>query len=563
LYRLQGSALDRFTTTNGLASDIIWAIHEDSDGALWLGGDCGLQRYRGNRFRHFSRRDGLPHEDVNYILDDDFANLWISSDSGVYRVAKAQLEAVAEGRQPAVTPIVYGLRDGLPSVETNGRKSQPAGCKTRDGRLWFPTIRGVAVFDPKNLPDNPHSPRMVIEQIRADGRSIFHNGPGGVADPAHGDANPSAVQRFDSLQAELRLAPGTAHVLEIHYTANTFIASDKVTFKYRLDGLDPDWIEAGHRRFAQYANLKSGQYRFRVIGVNKYGVAAEQPASFAFYLGPHFYQRRGVRAACLAAAALLAFLAYRWRLGYVRRIHQLERDRALAEDRARIARDLHDGLGAQLTNLTILADTANQQADAAQTIESRFRKLSQLARETAVQLREVIWANHPGDESLEGLISRICQYAEQSLGAAGIRCRFDIPVDLPAAPLRIDARHHIYLAVKEILHNIVKHSRASEVRLQGAILEDSLRLTIEDNGSGLVGSNRHFPNSGHGLQNIRRRIESLAGEVAITGEPGHGVCFDIVVPSAGLFSPRDNGKVNAARSRASHDHASLDRRGRH
>jgi len=542
LYRARGSTLEHFSVTNGLASDIIWTIFEDAEGALWSGGDSGLQRFRDGKFQRFTRREGLPYDDVNQVLEDDAGNLWISSDYGIYRVGKRALEDVALGRQPSVSAVAYAAADGLPSVETNGRKSQPAGCKTRDGRLWFPTTKGVVVFEPKDLPDNPHPPRVLVEQIRANGEVIFHNGPS-LADEEIEPRHPQSPQgeRFAALNRGLRLAPGSAHVLEIQYSANTFVEADKVSFKHRLDGLDEDWVPAGARRFAHYANLRPGHYRFRVLATSKYGLSSAEAASFTFYIQPHFHQRKAFYAGCTGAVALAGFALFRWRLRYMRKIHRLEQERALAEDRARIARDLHDGLGAQLTNLSILADTTAQRADATQTIDTRFRKLSQLARETALQLKEIIWANHPGDESLEGLISRICQYAQQTLGAAGISCQFEIPSALPPEPLNIQARHHLYLAVKEILHNTLKHAGATGVCIYGALKHDKLHLTIQDNGSGFASasefkkSNGLFPNGGRGLENIRRRIQSLGGDLLVTSDPGEGVCFQMSVPLQSLF----------------------------
>lgn len=564
LFRAVGERFEHFSTTNGLASDSVWAFHEDSKGALWFGSDRGLHRYRAGRFAHFTRREGLPHDEVNHILEDDSSNLWISSDHGIYRLDKQQLEAVAAGQQSSVHSVVYDTGDGLLSAETNGQKSQPAGCKTRDGRLWFPTTRGVVVFDPKNLPDNPNPPRVVIEEIRADGQSIFHNGPS-VRDASSTPRGPSfaGVKRFATLDSELRLAPGSAHVLEIQYAANTFIEADKVGFKYRLDGLDRDWIEAGHRRFAHYANLKPGHYRFRLMAVNKYGVAAKEPSGFAFYLRPHFYQTKVFYALWILAVGLSALILYRWRLGYLRRIHRLEQERVLAEDRARIAKDLHDGLGAQLTNLSILADISEDRATAVGSHETRFRKLSQLARETALQLREIIWTNHPGDESLEGLVSRICQYAQQSLDVADIRCCFEIAADLPPGPLNGQARHHLYLTAKEILHNILKHASATEVRIRARILDGSLEMVIEDNGNGFISppTGQKFPNGGYGLQNMRRRIESLNGTLSMTSEPGRGVRLVISVPLKGLFSAAGTRIVVRSPTEEPDDHASLDRRG--
>lgn len=564
LFCREGESVTNFSVANGLASDLVWALHEDAQGTLWFGGDRGLQRYANGTFSIFTRHQGLFDDGVNHILEDDFGNLWVSCDRGIYRVSKRQLEEVASGRRATVSCVSYGAADGLLSIETNGQKSQPAGCKTADGRLWFPTTKGVAVFDPANLPDNRGAPQPAIEHIRADGQTIFRDGPRAVDPVQLPERERARSQTFSTLGYELRLAPGSAHVLEIQYTANTFVDAERVRYKYRLDGLDRDWIDAGYRRIAQYANLKPGKYRFRVMAVSKYGVESEGPASFAFHLQPHYYQTRVFYA--LGGGVLLAGVlgVYRWRLGYVRRIHQLEQQRAVADDRARIARDLHDGLGAQLTNLSLLAAASEARAAAVDGHETRFRELSRIARETALQLREIIWANHPGDDTLEGLASRVCDYAQQWLRAAEIRCRFEIAPDLPADPLSVQARHHLYLTAKESLHNTLKHASATEVRICFRVSREELEMVIEDNGAGFTSAPENGPakplNGGCGLQNMRRRIETLKGILALTSKPGCGVRLQINVPLRNLFSGVEQGKV-AAHPKEPNDHASLHRRG--
>jgi ligand-binding sensor domain-containing protein/signal transduction histidine kinase len=542
LLRIVGDRIDRFSLLNGLASSVVWAIHEDAAATLWLGTDRGLHRYRDGRFVVFTERDGLFDRGVNQILEDDFQNLWIGCERGIYRVSKEELDAVAEGRLRKVSCVTYGTGDGLLGAETNGQRSNPAACKTRDGRLWFSTSRGVAVFDPRKLPDNLHPPQTVIERIRADGAVIYHNGPS-TREAAH-----------LSLAPEVELPPGTAHVLEIDYTSNTMVETALVNFKYLLERVDRDWIEAGTRRTATYAHLAPGHYRFHVKAINKYGVASEQASSFGFYLKPYFYQTWIFYLGCGALLGAAGFSVYRWRLSYLHRIHGLEKAKALAEDRARIARDLHDSLGAQLTNLAVLA-SVSEQATSAVNIETRFRKLARLARETALELKEIIWANHPGDETLEGLATRICQYTQQSLGAAGLRCSFDIAAEFPSESLMPHARHHLHLAAKEAIHNVLKHASATELRLHLEVRDERLHILIEDNGLGPAELSR-----GNGLANMRCRIEALNGTFSLSPRRGGGTSIRFDVPVGSLFSAADLHIVNARpRHHNAHDDESLHR----
>ena len=319
--------------------------------------------------------------------------------------------------------------------------------------------------------------------------------------------------------SELIIPPGGARILEIQYTASTFTSADKMNFKYRLAGLDKDWVEAGSRRTAYYANLRPGRYQFQVIGMNKYGVWNESGADLTIRLQPHFHETWWFYILCALVMGMAALAFHRWRLGYMQRIHRLERDTALTQDRTRIAKDLHDGLGAQLTQLTILAELSDRPEQGQTGFEERQRQLSRLARETALQLKEIVWTNHPGDETLDGLAARICQYAEQFLRPAGIRCRFQLPESPPLNRISAAARHHLFLVAKEALNNIAKHSAASEVRIEVLVTDATLHLTIADNGNGFAfqpSANNLQPfASGQGLRNMRQRVESLGGKFAI------------------------------------------------
>jgi ligand-binding sensor domain-containing protein/signal transduction histidine kinase len=533
----QGGGLNRwregrfatFSMRDGLSSDFVWALHQDADGVLWIGTNHGLNRLKEGKISAFTVREGLPDNPVNQILEDDYGWLWVSHDRGIYRVRKQELHEVAEGRRSSLDCVAYEEADGLLTSETNGQFSQPAGCKTRDGRLWFPTPRGVLVIDPANPPDNTNPPPVVIEQIRANAQVLFDNAAGAKRLLVAGAMNTSSpraanVPKVSSLHSEVHLPPGSAHILEVFFTANTFIAADKVRFKYRLEGLDKDWIDAGTRRAAYYANLRPGHFRFRVRAGNKYGVWNETGASFGFHLQPHFHQTRTFYALSVlgVGAALLGF--YRWRLGYLRRIQHLEQQASLERERARIAKDLHDGLGADLTQLSLLADLAEQGAAAG--ADAHTRKLSRSAREMAHVVKDTIWVANPADTTLRGLIGHIADRAEQLLGAAGIRCRFDVPAEFPSRPLDAEVRRNLFLAAKEALNNIARHAGASEAHVRAALADSTLTLAIEDNGRGF---NPQQPPAGHGLTNMRRRVQEGGGEFRLESEPGRGTRIRIQV----------------------------------
>ncbi|MCX8109496.1 MAG: hypothetical protein N3G20_11915, partial [Verrucomicrobiae bacterium] len=211
-----------FTTNNGLSNNSVWALHQDSEGVLWIGTEKGLNRLQNGSITRFTTDQGLPDNLVNAIVEDDFGHLWIGHDRGIYRVAKQQLQEVATGVLTSVLCDAFTESDGLLSLETNGQKSQPAAIKTRDGKLCFATTQGVAVLEPRNVPKYNPLPKVVIEQIRVDGIVVFDNGPPARENDHPATPYPLSIAVSSDLpldHTEIRFAPGWGSVLEVTYTA--------------------------------------------------------------------------------------------------------------------------------------------------------------------------------------------------------------------------------------------------------------------------------------------------------------------------------------------------------
>ncbi len=307
LNRFQNGKFTTYTTKNGLASDVVLALHFDREGNLWIGtGGGGLQRLRNGRFTTFSTRNGLFDDTVFEILEDDFGHLWMSSNKGAFRVSKRDLEKVAAGEAQSFTSESYGTAEGMKTKECNGG-FQPAGTKTRDGRLWFPTIKGVVAINPAALRGNPIPPTIVIEETVVD-KKVF------------------------SGAAQVHAAPGKGQI-EIHYTVPSFISPDRVRFRFRLEGFDKEWVEAGSRRTAYYTNIAPGTYHFQVIASNSDGVWNPNGASVAITLEPHFYQTIWFFLLCALAVGCTGLVLYHLRM---RRLKAREQELVLlVEDRTR------------------------------------------------------------------------------------------------------------------------------------------------------------------------------------------------------------------------------------
>lgn len=257
----------------GISDQPVWAIHADADGDIWAGTDhAGLLWVRDGQVRRFTSRDGMYSDQAFQVLEDARGRLWLNGNKGIYHVAKSDLLAFAAGRQRRIPCVAYGKAEGIKVTESSGPAS-PAGCIDRRGRMWFPTIRGLAMFDPDRQRLNLVPPPVAIEAVQINGRPVspFSGSPGS------GDA------------ASLAVPPGKGDV-EVNYTAISFLQVDKMRFAYRLEGYDPEWVEAGARRAAFYTNLPPGDYRFRVIAGNGDGVWNREGVAFAFTLRPFFVQ---------------------------------------------------------------------------------------------------------------------------------------------------------------------------------------------------------------------------------------------------------------------------------
>ncbi|MBI3131833.1 MAG: response regulator [Acidobacteria bacterium] len=286
LNRLKEGKLTVLTTAEGLSNDLVLSLHEGVRGELWIGTyGGGLNRLKEGRLASITTRQGLFDDAVMTILEDDAGLLWMSCNKGIFSVPRREVEEAMEGRRARVTSTAYGTADGMRSAECNG--GQPAGWKTRDGRLWFPTIRGVVVVDPRRLPSNPIPPPVAIEEVLIDGKPAA---PG-----------------------PLQLQPGT-RTLEVHYTGLSFLAPEKVRFKYKLEGFDPEWVEAGGRRTAYYTALPHGAYAFRVLACNNDGLWSEAGPSLAVTVMPRLQERGWFRALGALALGALLYGAYRVRL---------------------------------------------------------------------------------------------------------------------------------------------------------------------------------------------------------------------------------------------------------
>lgn len=306
--RLADGKFTTYTTKDGLGSNRVVTIHEDEEGALWFGTRGGLSRYRDGRIFTYRAQDGLLVDYVGGIVEDKKGNFWFSCGQGIFSVSKSDMNDFAEGRIKKITPEVYGVEDGVRNV-TFAAGNQPNSGRTRDGRLLFCSLRGVTTVDPEHLSSNTFIPPVHIESVLI---------------------NKQTVRPGDYVE----ISPGVGEV-EIHYTAASFRAPGKVQFKYQLEGFDREWVVAGTRRFAFYANLPAGNYKFRVIACNDDGVWNETGDSFYFYLKPHFYHTGWFYLLSLLALLAIAGAAFQLRVRQLE-AHKKELQKRVTEALAKV-----------------------------------------------------------------------------------------------------------------------------------------------------------------------------------------------------------------------------------
>ncbi|MSR65792.1 MAG: hypothetical protein EXS24_00255 [Pedosphaera sp.] len=539
LFRLNGERFLRYDVRNGLADAKINALCETGDGGMWIGTEHGLSRWSGGEFHDvtgngkpikdtvlclysdgdglwigtegrglkflkdgtlssFTTKEGLVNDIIYAILEDDHGNLWISSSKGIFKTSKTQLADVRAGKATSVIPVVYGRTEGIPSFNQPFQISQPAGWKGQDGRLWFRSLQGVLVTDPNQISRNELSPLVVIEDVIADGKRI----------PASRETSPTGetVPTPYASDATLRIPPGHGE-LEIRFAALSFCAPENNRAKYRLEGLDSDWVEAGAKRSAHYSNLATRKYRFRVIACNNDGVWNETGAAVAVILLPHFWQTWWFDAALVGAGILLLTVVYRVRVVQLRQIERL---------RLRIAADLHDEVGSSVGTISLLSRLMQKQA----VREDEVRDLATIHRistDVADSIKDIVWFINPENDAMDDLLMRMKDIASARLGA--IDWRFVDPPQPSKRSLSHDFRQSVFLMFKETLTNITKHAHATVVEISISEIAGEWRLSIRDNG---VGFDPDAVSRGNGLKNLRRRAEQLQGALKITSQPGTG-----------------------------------------
>jgi len=496
LSRLEHGRIVRDSGAGGTAGHVS-AFHEDTQGVLWMATDRGLLRLEDGRTSRFTTVEGLPTDSLTAILEDDRGDLWLGSDRGIVRLSKRELEDVALGRLQQLTPSLLDAGDGMPTSECDN-DGQPAAWKSRDGRLWFATRRGLVIVDPSTA-FAPASPLpVIVERLYVDGSPVPLN--------------------------TLAAVPLGSKTFSLEYTGISFAGPDKVVFRHRLRGFEEKWLY-GRARVAAYRDLRPGRYSFELqASAGSAWSAAANRVELLVEPGPFDIRHRpGLAAFLLAVLVAVACFA---RIGYSRRSRAIQ-----AEERRRVARELHDTVLQEFTGVALQLEAISQSLD--ETPPSPKPRLLRVLEQIDTALRDsrrAIWGlRTPGDGASEVLDA--LAHLVQGLGAS---TGFPIDLEIIGSPCVLPDRlaAELLRIAQEAVFNAVRHAQANRVSVHVSFGAACLELRISDDGQGLpAAAHQSSAGEGHfGLAGIAERVRALGGTLRIRSGAGAGTELLVGVP---------------------------------
>ncbi len=524
-YFMDGQVRITYTAANGMTKGPVAALRLGRDGAVWAATqNGGVSRIKDGRITTLTTSNGLPCDRIHWTTEENDGSLWLYTGCGVVRIPRSQVDAWISDPRRRVEPTVWDATDGaLPwgSPSSFG----PTFAKAADGKLWFVTREDIEVVDPPHLALNKLAPPVHVEKVVADSNTYWQNLPGASIPNLH--------------------LPARMHDLQIFYTALTFEAPERVHFKYRLEGQDPDWREVVNDRDVQYSNLAPGTYLFRVIASNNSGVWNEQGDSLEFSIAPAYYQTNWFRALCAVLVLALVWAIYQIR------VRQLRHDFALAlearvGERTSIARELHDTLLQSFQGLMLRFEIVAQMLPD-RPIEAK-EKLDGAMKRAADAITE-------GRDAVQGLrtatvqtndLARAINTLGEELANDPANCAspvFRVTVEGDPRDLRPIERDEIYRIAAEALRNAFRHAQARQVEVEIRYDNQLFRLRVRDDGKGIDPAvlSADGPEGHYGLLGMRERAGLIGGELVVWSEGGAGTEVELIVPASSAYTTARRG----------------------
>jgi ligand-binding sensor domain-containing protein/signal transduction histidine kinase len=503
LFRFAGNALTRFRSASNPTTSRFWCVLPDQGGVVWIGTlGGGLVRFQSGKFDRLTVEGGLPDNNIGQLMDDRQGNLWARSRAGVFRVEKRQVSDFIRGVRQNIACEVFDRSDGLPTVECSGGL-QPSCWQSAEGRLWFATIKGAVWVNPKDVQSTRLSPTIAMDEVWVDGKLI--NPTRMAADRA---SLATRTAKFTT-PTSLLIQPGQ-HYLDIHFIGINHSSPEKVRYRWQMEGVDTEW-RSGRNRNATYSALPHGKYVFHVQASNGSGVWGPAEARLSVVVLPHVWQTWWFQGLLGLSVMALLWGAHALRITRLREIERL---------RLRLARDLHDEVGAKLGAIALLGELIEGESGSAD-----GTKVRQLALQTIDALRDIVWFIDPTFERLSDLVQRIEIVAKSLL--PGFELKLQQTGDFDSTHLPLAFRRNVIPLLKESLRNITKHSGATRVEIHVQRRKGSFELSIADNGQGFDPA---APTWGNGLRNIRQRAAAMHAALDVQSTSGVGTRVTLTAP---------------------------------
>jgi signal transduction histidine kinase/ligand-binding sensor domain-containing protein len=511
VYFADGQVRASYVAAEGLGQGTVNDLRLDRDGTLWAATAGGLSRMKNGRFATLTSKNGLPCDAVHWAREDNDQALWLNTPCGLVRLAHSAWEAWVADPTQKIQTTVFDSFDGVVSHPIAGGFTPHVG-KSPDGNLWFTTFDSLSVLDPRHLPFNKLPPPVHIEQITGDRK--------------HYDAN-----------AGLRLPP-LVRDLQIDYTALSLVAPEKVQFRYKLEGHDHDWQDAGTRRQAFYNDLPPRNYRFRVMACNNSGVWNETGAFLDFAIAPAYYQSTWFRLSCVAA--FVAFLGglYQLRLRYLRQQFNVRMEERVNE-RTRLARDLHDTLLQSLSGVLLKLHAVTYMLRGHPEAKKTLEGVIDQARQAVTEGRDTVYGLRSSTVTTNDLARSISSLAEElAAGPTGQSSPcFQLRVEGKTRDLHPIVRDEVNRIACEAVRNAFLHAQAGRIEVEIRYEERQLRLRVRDDGKGMAPNVLDEGRAGHyGLPGMRERAKLVGGKLAVWSEPDSGTEIELTVPASGAYA---------------------------
>ncbi|HTP13017.1 MAG TPA: triple tyrosine motif-containing protein, partial [Bacteroidota bacterium] len=491
-------------TSDGLIDDFAHVTIEDDSGAVWLVSKRGIQRWKNGKLSSISAPQGFDDDAAQFIQDDD-GNYWVGGTHGIHRILRDELNGAADRTLSTVSFLTIGKSDGMPVQECSGGSNQHV-WKTHDGNLWFSTTQGVVRLDPRQVATNPVPPGVNIEEVQVEHKPV-------------------------TLADRVVLQPGQTKI-EFRYTGINFSAPADIRFRYKLDGFDDEWRDVGSERYAQYTNLKPGEYTFRVRAANNAGVWNDAGASLAVLVLPPFWATWWFRgtAVLLFLTVGPAIYAFRVRQLKAERERQAQFSRRLMQtqeaERQRIANELHDSLGQTLLVIKNKMLMAQQEHGG----QNGLGEMSDLVSKTIEEVRSISHNLRPHQLDQLGLTKTIRALVKQVGESSGIALTAD--VESIDKLLTGDEEINLFRIIQECCNNLVKHSGATGAKLSLKRSDGQLEFALSDNGRGmdtLAEQSRDTLGGGFGLSGMRERARTFGWKLDIESQPDRGTTIRLLI----------------------------------